>query len=207
MVAPPLDDPVAGAPWTALNNLFIANYASSSLEVLPAATGTVFGVPVIADQLTTVVSSGPERLLPARRSTTLGDLFITDVATSSRSTCWPEHVRTLFGVSVTANQLLDRGEWPAQRDRHRHLSSPATSTGTPPTNGTVSVPCRGFLPAPCSELALTADKVTTLVGSGLTEAAQLNSIRRATCASAPPGYVRALLGVDGNTVRHIGDGE
>ena len=84
-------------------DLFIADYSSNTVAVLAKTSGTIFGVPVTANKLTTIVSSGlsgPEGIA----LDTAGDLFITN-NTAGTVSVMPAASGTIFGVSVTANTL------------------------------------------------------------------------------------------------------
>jgi sugar lactone lactonase YvrE len=84
-------------------NLWIANYTNGTIQVIPISTGTLFGVSVTANTLTTVTTvttNGPWGL--AFDGT--GSLYISNFGHNTIQVL-PISTGTLFGVSVTANTL------------------------------------------------------------------------------------------------------
>ncbi|HET9059645.1 MAG TPA: fibronectin type III domain-containing protein [Acidimicrobiales bacterium] len=84
-------------------NLYSANSSSNRVSVLPAASGTLFGVSVTAGTNTTLISSGlsgPTGIAvgPA------GDLYVSNNSSGTVSVL-PASTKTLFGQSVTADVL------------------------------------------------------------------------------------------------------
>ena len=84
-------------------NLWITNYTTGTLQVLPVSSGTIFGVSVTANTLktiTTLPTSGPWGM--AFDGT--GNLYISDFGHSTLKVL-PVSSGTIFGASVTANTV------------------------------------------------------------------------------------------------------
>ena len=88
--------------FDAAGNLYIANQGTGSVLVLPMASGTLYGVPVTADTLATVVSGLNTPVGLAFDSA--GDLYVSDWGTATVSVL-PQASGTLYGTNVTANTL------------------------------------------------------------------------------------------------------
>jgi sugar lactone lactonase YvrE len=93
----------AGIAFDAAGNLFVVSDNTSSVAVLPKATGTLFGKAVTANTLSTLVSSGLN--FPASLAfDAAGNLFIGNGGGNTISVL-PKATGTLFGKAVTANTL------------------------------------------------------------------------------------------------------
>jgi len=189
VVAPPINDPQAVAVDGAGNVFFANGGASGSVAVLPAVTGTLFGISVTANQVTTLVSSGlsgPSGLALDNA----GNLYITNSG-SGNIEVLPKASGTLFGVTVTANTLatLVSGQGDATGidfDSSGNLYWDRSAFGT------ISV-----LAAATGTLfgaSVTADQVTTLYAGGLTGADQLSfdPAGNLYVAVSSEGYVAVL---------------
>jgi hypothetical protein len=108
VIPPTLNNP-GGMAIDAAGNLFIANFQDDSVEVFPLSSGSVFGVPVTADVLTTIVSGlqGPIELAFDGE----GNLYISNQASpkydgpSANVQVLPATSGTIFGQEVTADTL------------------------------------------------------------------------------------------------------
>ncbi len=85
--------------FDAAGNLYIANQGTGSVLVLPVASGTLYGNPVTADTLATLISGLATPTGLALDSS--GDLYVSDSGAATVSVL-PAASGTLFGTSVTA---------------------------------------------------------------------------------------------------------
>lgn len=88
--------------FDAAGNLYIANQGTGSVLVLPVASGALFGTPVTADTLATVISGLNTPVGLALDSS--GDLYVSDYGAATVSVL-PAASGTLFGTPVTAGAL------------------------------------------------------------------------------------------------------
>ena len=85
-------------------NVFVTDFGSGSITVLPAATGTLFGVATTADVAETLVS-GQGLIAPTGLAVdTAGNLYVSN-ASASEIEVLPEASGTIFGQSVTSGKL------------------------------------------------------------------------------------------------------
>jgi sugar lactone lactonase YvrE len=101
-VASGLSYPTALA-FDASGDLFIANWNNNTVSVLAKASGSIFGVPVTADQLATVITSGLSDPT-ALAFDASGDLFIANTGNDTVLVL-PRVGGTIFGTSVVADQF------------------------------------------------------------------------------------------------------
>ncbi len=84
-------------------NLYIDQYQFKSITVLPATSGTLFGAPVTANQLTNVVTTGENPI--GMTVDAAGNLYIAGAESGSSVDVFPASSGTLFGDPVTVGQL------------------------------------------------------------------------------------------------------
>ena len=83
-------------------NLYISDYNGSTVSVLPSASGALFGQPVTADTVTTLLSGLQN---PAGVSVdSAGDLYVSEY---NNIAVLPASTGTLYGMPVTADTLTD----------------------------------------------------------------------------------------------------
>lgn len=93
---------VFGLAFDSSGDLFGASEGSSSIVVIPASSGTIFGRPVTADSETTLLSY-PNAFGPASVAfDASGDMFVANLA-GNTITVDPASSGTIFGQSVTAD--------------------------------------------------------------------------------------------------------
>jgi sugar lactone lactonase YvrE len=144
-------------------NLYVSNFAAGSISVLPAASGTLFGVAVTADTPATLVSSG--MLGPTGLAVdSSGNLYVSNTGNSELEVL-PQTSGTLFGQAVTADQLNELLT-PSQVDEPTGLAIDSTGNLYISNYGTGTI---GVLPAETGTVygeSVTADTPTTIL-SGL----------------------------------------
>lgn len=97
--------PGVAAPWgialDAEGDLFVANYSTNTVTVLPVSSGTIFGQSVTAGDAVTLVAATGLDQPTALAFDAAGDLFIGNNGNNS-VTVLPNSSGTIFGQSVTA---------------------------------------------------------------------------------------------------------
>ena len=98
--------PGVAAPWgialDAGGDLFVANYSTNTVTVLPASSGTIFGQSVTAGDAVTLVAAAGLDQPTALAFDAAGDLFIGNNGNNTL-TVLPNSSGTIFGQSVTAD--------------------------------------------------------------------------------------------------------
>jgi sugar lactone lactonase YvrE len=95
-----------GSPWGISvgphGDLFVTNYFSNTITILPKVSGTIFGQSVTANTATTL-TAGTDLSNPRGLAfDAAGDLFVSNIGNGS-VTLIPEATDSVFGQSVTAN--------------------------------------------------------------------------------------------------------
>lgn len=90
------------AVFDAAGNLWIPEYGNGTIQVIPAASGTLFGVSVTANTLKTIATASAG--IWGLAFDTAGNLYVSNF-TNSTLQVLPVASGTLYGTSVTANTL------------------------------------------------------------------------------------------------------
>ena len=138
-----LDGPYAIA-FDSSGDLFVANDISDTVSVVPAASGSIFGHPVSANNPTVVahISRGQTGDFPSSIIVnSAGDLFVA-LDTNNSVSVVPTASGTIFGHSVTANTLSTVVSSGLESPEALALDSAGNLFIANDINGTVSVVCK-----------------------------------------------------------------